>query len=309
MRHLRLFENFDQSDYAELSWKMDKYMPEDSEVMDEYYELLQGGNEKELEDFFFTHADEDRMNDYMPKGGDMKGFMKYLIDNETVDEKADPSVMTWKDRGRIEDLVNKANGNQEKVIQLGKRMAKSIKDGFKALRRGLAAEDGNWHELAKIFFDRADELNSPADEVLPVTKVEDAPKEVEKEVAKEAAPDEIAVGTIPYKEKPGHKKIFWKEVAKDRYNGWWKMTDEQKEILENVLGGNEALWAIARKGLDVDTIKQDDLESEFENKTPGYIGRFSGDLKVEYKGSVSMGEPLKTYYKTYTKYLDTRGFW
>ena len=226
-----------------------------------------------------------------------------------IDEKKDASAITWKDRGRIEDMVKRANGNEAKLLQMAQRMAKTIKDGFKALRRGLAAEDENYHEIAKIFFDRADELNAAPDEVLPVTKVEDAPKEVEKEVEKEATPDETNVNDVPYKEKPGHEKIFWKEVEKDRYNGWWKITDEQKEILKNVLGSNEALWALARKGLDVDSIKQEDIESGFTNARPGYIGRFSGDLKVEYKGSVSMGEPRKTYYKTYTKYLDTRGFW
>lgn len=226
-----------------------------------------------------------------------------------IDEKKDQSEITWKDKGRIEDMVKRASGSDTKLIQLAQQMAKTIKDGFKALRRGLAAEDMSYPEVAKIFFDRASELNAAPDEVLPVKKVEDAPKEVEEEVEKEATSDEINVQGLPYKEKPGHMKIFWKEVEKDRYNGWWKITDEQKEILENVLGFNEALWALARKGLDVDSIKQEDIESGFTNAKPGYIGRFSGDLRVEYKGSVSMGQPRQTYYRTYTKYLDTRGFW
>lgn len=44
------------------------------------------------------------------------------------------------------------------MLQMAQRMAKSIGDWKKAARRGSAAEDQNFHDVAKIFFDRADEL-------------------------------------------------------------------------------------------------------------------------------------------------------
>jgi len=123
--------------------------------------LIQDGDVKALEEFFETNADEEKMLQYMPNGGGLRGFVEYLIDNEIVDEKKDPSVITWKDRGRIEDMVKRADGNETKLLQMATRMAKSIKDGFKALRRGLAAEDENYHAIAKIFFDRAKALGRP----------------------------------------------------------------------------------------------------------------------------------------------------
>lgn len=84
MRHLRLFENFDESEYAELSYKMEKYMPEDPDITDEYYELLQDGHVEALKEFFENNADEEKMMQYMPDGGDLQGFVKYLIDSATM---------------------------------------------------------------------------------------------------------------------------------------------------------------------------------------------------------------------------------
>lgn len=74
----------DKLDYSETSWKMDKFMPEESEIQNEYYEILeqQGGDKQsQLEDFFETHADEDRLKNYLPKDGTIAGFCEYLISN------------------------------------------------------------------------------------------------------------------------------------------------------------------------------------------------------------------------------------
>ena len=59
-----------------------------------------------------------------------------------------------KDYKRIEDMVAKAR-DREHLLQLAQNMAKAITDGAKANRRGLAAEDDNYHQVAKVFFDRA----------------------------------------------------------------------------------------------------------------------------------------------------------
>lgn len=72
----------DNLDYSETSWKMDKFMPDESEIQDEYYEILgqQGGDkEAQLEDFFETNADEDSLNNYLPEDGTLRGFCEYLV--------------------------------------------------------------------------------------------------------------------------------------------------------------------------------------------------------------------------------------
>jgi hypothetical protein len=66
-----------------------------------------------------------------------------------------------KDYKRISDMVEKASKGgdfKSKLLTLAKAMAHSITDAAKAWRRGLAAEDENYHDVAAIFFDRAEEI-------------------------------------------------------------------------------------------------------------------------------------------------------
>lgn len=73
-------------DYSEVEWKMDKFLPDDSEIQNEFYEILNDQvimyDEKEdiLIEFFETYANKDRMFSYFPKNGSIKEFVKYLID-------------------------------------------------------------------------------------------------------------------------------------------------------------------------------------------------------------------------------------
>ena len=76
----------DGLDYSETSWKMDKFMPDDPDIQEEYYEILgsQGGDkEQELEDFFECHAEEDMMERYFPEDGTLRGFCEWLVSNHT----------------------------------------------------------------------------------------------------------------------------------------------------------------------------------------------------------------------------------
>lgn len=59
-----------------------------------------------------------------------------------------------KDHQRIQDIVDR-NTTDEKMNAAASRMAKSITDAAKAYRRARAAEDINFHDMAKIFDDRA----------------------------------------------------------------------------------------------------------------------------------------------------------
>lgn len=62
-----------------------------------------------------------------------------------------------KDEKRINDMVQKAKDDNH-LLRLANQMANSIKDHDKAMRRGRAAEDQNFHDVAAIFFNRAQKL-------------------------------------------------------------------------------------------------------------------------------------------------------
>ncbi len=49
----------------QIIYKMDKWMPDDSDLQDEYYEIK---TEEEMVDFFQTHADEDALRRYGFRG-------------------------------------------------------------------------------------------------------------------------------------------------------------------------------------------------------------------------------------------------
>jgi hypothetical protein len=67
-----------------------------------------------------------------------------------------------KDTKRIEDMVKGSiegqNLNRTKLNQKATNMAKSITSADKAYRRAMAAEAENYHDVAKIFYDRANAL-------------------------------------------------------------------------------------------------------------------------------------------------------
>lgn len=93
---------------------------------------------------------------------DMKDIMKTVGDtfNRSV-SKSKKRIETGfdkKDTDRVIGIINKADGNDEKAKQLAQSMANKIKDGYKAIRRGKAAEDENYDLVAQVFFDRAKEL-------------------------------------------------------------------------------------------------------------------------------------------------------
>lgn len=59
-----------------------KYMGDSGEIQDEFYDVLNNCDPNELEDFFQNNiVDEERFQSYMPKGGSLKGFVKYLLKN------------------------------------------------------------------------------------------------------------------------------------------------------------------------------------------------------------------------------------
>lgn len=71
-----------QIDYSETQWKMDKFLPEDIGIQEVYHEIMDNKDEPGLVVFLREYADEARMENYMPKGGTLEGFAKFLIEKE-----------------------------------------------------------------------------------------------------------------------------------------------------------------------------------------------------------------------------------
>lgn len=69
----------------------------------------------------------------------------------------------FKDVMRLDDILGKAKGDQNKQIQLATNMAKAITNPDKAMRRFEAAQEqlGDNHPVTKIFARRAKELGNP----------------------------------------------------------------------------------------------------------------------------------------------------
>lgn len=86
--------------------------------------------------------------------------LKEAIRNIIEEQRVQRIVEAAKDDMRINDMLKKAAGDDEKLNRLARNMAKSIKDGQKAAARGKAAEEiiGKDSMVAKIFNGRAKEL-------------------------------------------------------------------------------------------------------------------------------------------------------
>lgn len=67
-----------------------------------------------------------------------------------------------KDNARMEDMIAKSGGNEIKLTQYATAMAKAISEWMKAERRGSAADQLGYEAVAKIFWDRADQLKGPS---------------------------------------------------------------------------------------------------------------------------------------------------
>ena len=63
-----------------------------------------------------------------------------------------------KDEMRIQGIIDKSNGDRNKEVRLARLMANKILDVAKARRRAYAAENENYHNVAKVFYDRVKEL-------------------------------------------------------------------------------------------------------------------------------------------------------
>lgn len=86
MKHIKLFEQFVNEDKIQNALdNIDKWMPEDSELQDEYYQLINAKDEKGMEEFLDMYADEDRLMKYGIKFQDLGKLAKAIL-KESVNE-------------------------------------------------------------------------------------------------------------------------------------------------------------------------------------------------------------------------------
>ena len=84
------FEGQDEADiedcYAMAHDKIDKMLPADSELQEEFYEIIDSKDEittkyAEMEEFFVINLDEDRFDSYC-RNGNLKDFAIYVVQKE-----------------------------------------------------------------------------------------------------------------------------------------------------------------------------------------------------------------------------------
>lgn len=223
-----------------------------------------------------------------------------------MEKTKDPMSYELKDEVRIKDLFKRSKGNDEKLLQLARNMASAIKDPLKAARRGNAAKSlVNVEELHNIFFNRALQLSGKLPEKKSVIK--EISKEIVKEPVKEQPKVEEEIFAPDFQRDKVIKRDYRKSFWKDRYND--RATNEQKDILNHIFGYNQSLWKlISKQGFNWEDLKVETIQSKWENDTPGYVGRFSGDVIAQRKGTVKIFQS-GTFYNTWTEYYDTSGFW
>ncbi len=85
--------------------------------------------------------------------------IKQIIKEEIV-KVLNEQTPEEKDYKRVDDIVRKAAGNEQKELQLAANMAKAITSKEKAFRRATAAEERGYTEQAKIFYQKAADLGS-----------------------------------------------------------------------------------------------------------------------------------------------------
>lgn len=140
--------------------------------------------------------------------------------NEAFDEK---------DHSRIQGIIAKAKGDEEKEIALATTMANSITDIAKANRRGEAAEEAGHPHIANVFYDRAAELSGEAPVRKTVAPEEETPEEGSGEEEAPEGEAKVKKVRVPKEPKP--------EVKKPQVGDYVNIT--AKMILEGVVGVHE----------------------------------------------------------------------
>ncbi len=107
----------------------------------------------------FYHKWFEKWPDYLVRRPAMAVDREISLDGMQRVAKGGRSTYDAKDMKRIDDMAAKAGGDKWKMKDLARQMANSITDADKAFRRGRAAEEENYHDIADIFFARGRQLD------------------------------------------------------------------------------------------------------------------------------------------------------
>jgi hypothetical protein len=80
--------------------------------------------------------------------------MKHVLLFEQFILEKNPAEVELKDEMRINDIIRKSGGDNEKAQKLAQTMASKITDRYKAMRRAKAASAAGRSDLADIFNNR-----------------------------------------------------------------------------------------------------------------------------------------------------------
>ena len=128
--------------------KIEKWMPEDQDVQQEYYDIIDKGNVKDMEEFLDIHADEEVLKSFGIKYRDLGKLAKAAIDESVVTESfIGPFV--FNDTMSDEELKTMYNGaldgyaNWQKGFQYPKAKYKQAYQEIEKLlkKRGVSVDE------------------------------------------------------------------------------------------------------------------------------------------------------------------------
>tara|TARA_R110001592_G_scaffold192795_5_gene439762 strand:+ start:15794 stop:17158 length:1365 start_codon:yes stop_codon:yes gene_type:complete len=90
--------------------KMDKWLPEDPEAMERYYEIINQESWKDMKEFFIEYGNEDVLQSYGLNSNDMNKLAKAAMESYTIklDEGAVKDLMKMIDDGEADEDILKA---------------------------------------------------------------------------------------------------------------------------------------------------------------------------------------------------------
>ena len=98
--------------------KIEKWMPEDQDVQQEYYDIIDKGNVKDMEEFLDIHADEEVLKSFGIKYRDLGKLAKAAIDESVVTESS------------AKDGGDKSNNNSHHEDHKSNSIAQHWKDTY-----------------------------------------------------------------------------------------------------------------------------------------------------------------------------------
>ena len=110
--------------------KIEKWMPEDQDVQQEYYDIIDKGNVKDMEEFLDIHADEEVLKTFGIKYKDLGKLAKAAIKESVVNEGSDQQRLTHLRKFGIAPNNQPQNGAYIKQVSKPGKFFVDWKDAF-----------------------------------------------------------------------------------------------------------------------------------------------------------------------------------